>query len=143
MITHYEKFRLLDKAGTRNLLVEVNWNPDDKDTNECKVLKLTYPDGTNAYVDKNYFNSLLFVIGNSEEQMKMIPQKLTTIRKYKTILGITAKEDIKKGQQINCAVEIDLPKVVDEIIGEYKGDRGEIKSKGGIILPASPKIWQK
>ena len=131
MIKNYEKFRLVDQSGKGDLLIEVNF--DDKDENkECKVLKLTYPDGTNAFVKKEYLNSLLFVIGTAEDQMKMIPQKLTTVRKYSTVLGITAKEDIKKGEQIKCAVEIDLPSVVSDIISEVRGDK---TTKHGIILP--------
>ena len=132
MIKHFEKFQLIDEAGKNNLIIEVNWNPEDDDTNNCKILKLTYPDGTNAYVKKEYLNSLLFVIGTAEEQQKMIPQKLTTVRKYSTVLGITAKQDIKKGEEIKCAVEIDLPAVVSDIISEARGDK---VTKHGIILP--------
>lgn len=132
MIKHYEKFQLIDESGKNNLIIEVNWNDNPKQ-NECKLLKLTYPDGKQAFVKKEYLNSLLFVIGTPEEQIKMVPQKLTTVRKYTTVLGITAKQDIKKGEQIKCAVEIDLPAVVSDIISEV---RGEKKSKSGIILPA-------
>jgi len=133
MIKHYEKFRLIDENGQNELLIEVNWNPKDEKTNDCKLLKLTYPDGKQAFVKKEYLNSLLFVIGTAKDQQKMIPQKITTVRKYTTVLGITAQKDIKKGEEIKCAVEINLPGVVDEIISQAKGEK---KNKSGLILPA-------
>lgn len=132
MISSYNKLRIVDEAGKNHLLVEVNWNEKDEKTNKCQVLKLTYPDGSQAYVKREYFMSFLFAIGQPEEQRKMIPQTITKVRVYKTMLGITAKQDIKKGQKINVKVEIPLPEIVDQIVGEVENKN---KTKSGIIIP--------
>jgi len=133
MIENYQKFVLEDQNKKNNLIIEVNWNPEDEDTNECKVLKLTYPDGKQAYIKKEYFNAFLFVIGSKEEQRKMIPQRIRSVREYQTILGIEAKKDISKGERINVLVTIPLPAIVEEIIAEVK--KRDKKSKSGILVP--------
>jgi hypothetical protein len=131
MIHGFNKLRIPDEKGTNPLIVEVNWDEKDDKTNECKMLRFTYPDGTQAYVKKEYFMSFLFAIGKpGKEQMDMIPQTITKVRKYTTMLGIEAKQDIKKGQKINVRVEIPLPAIVDEIVGEV-----ENKHKSGLIIP--------
>jgi len=119
MITEYNKLQLEDEAGKNNLIIEVNYK-DDPEVNECKMLKLTYPDGKQAFIKREHFLSFLFVIGREEDQRKMIPKKLITIRKYQTMLGITATRNIKKGERINVTVDIPLPPIEQEIIGEAK-----------------------
>jgi len=119
MLSEYNKLQLEDEAGKNNLVIEVNYK-DTPEVNECKMLRLTYPDGKQAYIKREHFMTFLFAIGKAEEQRKMIPKKLTTIRKYQTMLGITATKDIKKGEKINVTVDIPLPPIEQEIIGEAK-----------------------
>lgn len=120
MITEYEKF-VVPSENEKPFYIEVNWKGEkDEETNNCKVLKITFPDGTESFVKKEYLNSLLFAIGTAAEQRELLPQKLTTVRKYQTVLGITAKKNIKKGEKINVQVDIPLPDIEQEIVGEAK-----------------------
>lgn len=140
MINEYDKLRLIDSSGNDNhLLIEVNWNLEDNETNRCKILRLTYPDGKHAYVKKEHLLSFLFAIGKPEEQRALIPTKITRVRWYETVVGVTAKKDIRKGEKIRFPIKLSLPKIEDEVIGElskrYEVPKGEIKKK--IITTAS------
>ena len=139
MLKHHEKFRLVDLNGKPAATVEVNWNPEDPKTNECKVLKFTYPDGTTSHVERKLLNELLFAIGKSEDQQKLIPQVNRKVRWYETVLGVRATKDIRKGETINFPIKITLPSIEEEVIGElsknYNVDKGRISKKTQIIRP--------
>lgn len=133
MEKQYNKFRLEDQSGNlKDLIIEVNWNEKDPKTNECKVLKLTYPDGQQAYVKKEYLNSLLFVLGTAEEQKKMIPQTLTKVKWYETTVGVTATKDIRKGEKIVFPIKISLPAEREEVIGK-------VEKQSNILVPNKSK----
>ena len=124
MITTYEKFRLQDEDKKNDFFVEVNWKEDDENTNNCKILKVTHPNGDVSYLKKEYLNAILFVIGTESEQTKMIPQTLETVHWRKTVLGIKATKDIHKGEMINCPVEISFPcNLTKQVIGNVKNPR--------------------
>ncbi len=127
MLSQYEKFRLLDGRKINNFYGEVNWDLNDKSTNECKVIKFTFPNGDTAYVKKEYLNSLMFIIGTAEEQRKLIPQKVTEVRMYQTMLGITANKNIMKGEKINVTVKIPIPSEEKEIIGNLRANKYIVK----------------
>ena len=141
MIDDYQEFHIPDQSAQRNHLVfEVNWKPKDKETNECKVLRIKYPDGRKAFIKKEHLYSMLFALGSRKEQMKMVPQKIKEVRHYDTTLYLQLKQDAKKGDIIKTPVHISLPSVEDEIIGEVLKDevvkkKVETQTKGGIIIP--------
>lgn len=122
MIDGHEKFRLKDMSGKNDLLIEVNWNPDNPEQNECKVLKFTYPDGKTAVVKKEYLMSVLFAIGNEAEQKKMIPQRVSRSRWYETIISVKATKDIRKGESMTFPLKITLPSEEEEIVGSLSKD---------------------
>lgn len=130
MIKNYEKFRLIDKAGRNDFFCNVNWNPEDEDTNECKIFKFTFPDGKEAHVERKHLLEILFACGRAEDQQKMIPQTLETVHHYKTVLGIKANKDIGKGEMVNFPVELSVPcsalreDVISSLPSEYK--RGKL-----------------
>ena len=109
MIKQHEKFNMVDESQKSKWFIEVNWEPDNEDTNECKLLKITHPDGTVSYLQRKYLLEVLFAIGKPEDQQKMIPQTLETIHHYKTVLGIKATKEIKKGEMINFPIELSVP----------------------------------
>ena len=140
MIKTYEKFRIIDSAGKSAVVIEVNWNPYNPETNECKILKFNYPDGTTSYVKRELLNQFLFAIGTPEMQRKIIPQKLTKVRWYETILGVKATKDIRKGEMINFPIKISLPPIEEEVIGELTKSyqvpqslKGRITKKSRIV----------
>ena len=118
MITEHQKFRLPDLAGTRHLDAEVNWNEHDEDTNQCKVIRLTLPDGGKAYIKRDDLNHILFAIGDVETQRNLVPQRLTTVHWRDTVLGIKATKNIAKGEMMNFPIKISFPCTnVRQVIG--------------------------
>lgn len=128
MLDTYEKFRIKDESGDNHFFVEVNWDLKDKKINECKLLKITFPDGKIAYVKRELMHEMLFAIGDAESQKKMIPQKVIHTKWLETVLGIKATKDIRKGEMINVPVKISLPSQEEEIIGKLR-DQGWSRAK--------------
>ena len=131
MIDTHEKFFLKDEYGRNNVYFEVNWNPEDKDINECKIVKVTFPDKSTAHIKREYLNAMLFAISNAEDQRKMIPQKIRRVRWYETVVSVKAKNDIRKGEKITFPIKLSLPTIDEEKIGSLNIP----KNKEGILLP--------
>ena len=130
MLTEHEKFNLVDpNMASTGVSLEVNWNPEDELTNDCKVLKMTLPDGSVKFIERKILLEILFAIGKPEDQRKMIPQTLETIHHYKSVLGIKASKDIGKGEMINFPIELSVPcsalrqDVIGSLPKEYKNGK--------------------
>lgn len=132
MILEHEKAKIPDENGKHDLILEVNWKPDDPDTNECKIIRVTYPDGTQAFIRRDYLHTFLFAISKTDEQRDLIPHKVKTTRKYSTLVGVVAKNNIKKGEKVNFVVDIPLPDIEKEIMAQAKK---EINKTGKIVVP--------
>lgn len=107
-----------------NVGFEVNWS-EAEDVRDCQRIRIHVPKGKEDrtfVVKKEELHAVLFTFGNRQEQMKMIPQVESRSRHYETVLGIVAKQDIKKGEKINVAVSIPLPTFEEEIIADAKRD---------------------
>lgn len=122
MIDRHLKFKLPDENKEKEFTMEVNWDLKDSKTNECKIVKFTFPNGDVAMVKKEYLHAALFAIGKREEQMKMIPQKDISVKWYETVIGIKATKDIHKGEMINIPIKLSLPTREEEAIAELKAD---------------------
>ena len=122
MIKGHEKIRLPDENKEHDLVLEVNWNPKDKKSNECKLIRVTHPDGKESVIRKEHFMAALFAIGNEEEQRKMIPAVKRTSRWYETVVSVEAKKDIAKGDKITFPIKLTLPTVEEEVIADMKRD---------------------
>lgn len=149
MISEYTKLKLIDKAKKNDFIMEVNWEDNEK-TNECKVIKFTFPDGKKAFIDKENLYSLLFIMGTRQEQTKLVPQTITQVRHYKTTMYVQLTKDTKKGEILKVPVDISLPSVSEEVVAELKKERHlpgdnhlkELKSSG-ILVPESIKTKAK
>jgi hypothetical protein len=143
MLETHEKFQFLDLAGKNNFQVEVNWNPEDEKTNQCKVLKFIFPCDTEkkeAFIKREHLKNLLFYIGEPTTQMKMGKQILGRSREYETVIGITAKQDIKKGERIVVPLKLRLPDIEDialvEAMKRFKIPKKAIEKKPlGVLRP--------
>lgn len=62
--------------------------------------------------------SIIFALSNPKQQRDMLPLQMVTQRNYKTLLGLKAERDIKKGEMINFQVDIPLPPIEKEIAQE-------------------------
>lgn len=120
MLTTHEKFRMIDENKQNEFFVEVNRNPKDPKSNECKLVIFTHPDGTETTVKREHLISMLFTFGTEDQQRNMIPQRITEQTFYKTVLGIKATKDIAKGEMINVPVQIPLPTREHDVIGSIK-----------------------
>ena len=121
MLTQHAKFRFEDKARKNNFIAEVNWDENDPNTNDSKIIKFQFPNGDVSFVKREDLNQFLFVIGTQEDQIKMIPQKLTTVRTHEGLVTMKAKKRIEKGEDIISAYSIVCDNViVKEKIGSIK-----------------------
>ena len=116
MLRSHEVLRIPDiyKKDT-GIRLEVNWNPEDKETNECKIVKISFGD-KDFYVKREHLHALMFAIGNPGEQRNLIPQTLTQVKWYETVLSVKATKDIRKGENITFPIKISLPKT-EEVVG--------------------------
>ncbi len=133
MIDTHEKFRMPNLDGKSDWFIEVNWNPKDKKTNECKVLKIIFPDKTTQLMKKEHLNAVLFAIGNAAEQREMIPQVVTKVRKFSKMLQVTATKNIAKGEKMVFPYEFEIPiEQFDRIsnLGDIKKDKHHIIGTG-------------
>ena len=117
MIDGHEKFKLQDLDKKGDWFMGVNWKPDDETINECKVLRITHPDGQVTHLKKEHFMSMLFAIGNAAEQREMTPQVITKTRHYSTVVSVKAKKDIRKGEDVTFPIELTLPAENQEVVG--------------------------
>lgn len=121
MLKTHEAFRLVDESKQNELKLEVNWNPKEEKSNECKLIRFTFPNGETSTIKREHLFSILFACGTDDQQRKSIPQRITKSRSYQTVLGIKATKNIKAGEMINVPVNIPLPDIVEDIIGDIKG----------------------
>lgn len=127
---------MIDKSKKNDFFAEVNWKQDDKATNECKVIKFTFPNGDECLVDRDHLNQMLFAIGTPEDQRKMIPQEIEMVHWRRTVLGIKATKDIHAGEMINFPIEISFPcTLAQEIVGEKHKGKVTHVSPSKIIVP--------
>lgn len=119
------------------LKMEVNWKPEDPLTNNCQLVRFTAPNGDQIYVKREHLIAALFTIGTEDQQAKMVPHAIQEVRNYQTVLGITADQDIKKGQKINVRVSIPLPLTGEQIsiLGDRVGGPGLAPTKSNLITP--------
>lgn len=117
MIKHHEKFLMPDENKLKSFFIEVNWMSKDPKTNECKVLKVTFPNGDEVMLRKEYLAAVLFAIGTEEEQRNLIPQEITHNRWYETTVSVKAKKDIHKGEEITFPIKLSLPALKEEKVG--------------------------
>lgn len=129
MIKGYNKMRLPDENKTHELIVEVNWNPKDESSNECKKVRITLA-GKTIVVKKEHLHSILFAIGNEKEMRDLTPQVKRLARWYETTISVKAKKDIRAGEEIVFPIRLSLPTVEEEVIGTMEKDfikRGKLK----------------
>lgn len=135
MIQNFEKFVMPDETRNHDFFVEVNWNPKDPKTNECKYLKITFPNGDECILKREHLNQVLFAIGNPEDQRKLIPQKIEKVHVRKTVLTIKAQKDIKKGEDIVVPHTYEMPcTFYKDVIGADAWAKEMKKNRSKLVL---------
>lgn len=116
MLSEHHIVNLIDRSGKHNFTAEVNWNPEDAKSNKSKVIRLKCSDGKEAYVTREDLLQFFFAIGTPEQQQKLMPQTLTKMRWYETILTVKAHKDIRRGEEVTFPVKLSLPPIEDEVV---------------------------
>lgn len=98
--------------------MEVNWNDKDAKSNESKIVKFIWPDGNTTLVKREHLMGVLFALGTPEQQRKMIPQTMSKVRWYETVLTVKASKDVRKGEDLTFPVKLSLPPIEEEVIQE-------------------------
>lgn len=132
MIKGHEIFRLPDEGKKHELKVEVNWEPKNKKINDCKLLRLIFPNGDIMLLKKEHLNAMLFALGTAAEQMQLIPKVERRSRWYETVVSVKAKKDIKAGQEVVFPIKLSLPTFEQEVIAEAKADALKSQSPFGV-----------
>lgn len=116
------KFSMLDVTGRGGeVAIEVNWN---KLVRKKGYIKLTIGD-EEVVISREHLYAILFMIGSAEEQEKMVSPfvKETIVTKFFKLIGVTAMEDIKKGDTLNVPLEFTLnPETNQVTIGKGSMD---------------------
>lgn len=116
MIKFHNKWKLLAVSG-KDFIAEVNWNEEDG-IKDCKVIRFTFPDGTQSVIKREHLHEILFSIGTEEQQRELIPQIQTEVEWYETVVGVKATKNIAKGEMMNFPIKISLPARKKEVIGK-------------------------
>lgn len=115
MIKEHRVFQLVTKSGD-NIDVEVNWS-NHKDIKDCKLVKLKVG-GQELIVEREKLTSLMLLIGSIDDQKKLLPMKMTNIKKLERMLTFdwTASKDYRKGDKITVkAPWIDQVPITEEV----------------------------
>lgn len=109
------KFAMADLSGVGNeVTLEVNWNSLVKRKGFIRIAI----EGKEAVVSREHMYALLFIVASAEEQEKMSSPFVTktNVKKYFKMIGITATQDVKKGELLNVPLEFSLNPNDDSII---------------------------
>ena len=103
MIRDTHSMRLPTIDGT-DIRVLTNWN--DKVNGE--YLKIVM-DGKTAIIPRASFTSAALLLGNEEEQMKLIPTKTTRIRRFTKTVTVALQRDMAAGSELTIPVSFEVP----------------------------------
>ena len=116
MLEEYRNFRL-KTAGGDTVEVEVNWSDNEKDKN-CGLVRFKIAD-KDVEIDRKDLMALMILIGDSADQKKMLPMKMSTVRKMERLLTFEwlASRNYQKGEKITVkAPWIDTHTDAEEMI---------------------------
>jgi len=122
-IQERRKFAMADLSGEDNDVVfEVNWNSHARKNGFVKIMI----GDTEVVVSREHLWGILFMLGDAEEQEKIVTPfiKKTIVKKFYKMIGVTTTRDVKKGEQIHVPLEFTLnPSNNQVIVGKGSMDR--------------------
>ena len=116
MLNEHRTFKLKAASG-ETVEVEINWS-DNLKVKDCGLVRFKVGD-EEVELQRNDLASLMMLLGNAEEQKKMMPMKLTKVRKLERMLTFEwqASKDYKKGEKVTVkAPWIDTATDVEEVL---------------------------
>jgi hypothetical protein len=140
MISEFREFKFGDKVK-----MVVNWNGSE-DVKDCKKIKFVIGERgkeQSFYIDREELVSFMLLMGTEKDAEKLIPEKITKVTRYETILEfkIKASHNIKKGDEFT----VRAPHIVNLPVSEdvFKGSLKRTPSPSGIFRPQQPTIITK
>jgi len=115
MLKDHRVFNLVSGDGEK-VEIEVNWS-NHKDVKDCQRLRFKFGDKELDF-GRDEIVSILMLAGRSEDQKKLIPMKMTNIRKLERLLTFewVASKSYQKGDKITVkAPWIDEVPNVEEV----------------------------
>lgn len=114
MLSEYNKARLYDLKGKRNIDFEVNFS-DNPDFKECVRVNMGSEE---AIIPLQEIYGFIMIAGTPEQQDNLMPIKQTTVKKIIKRHVVQLKKDLKKGEFMNVRCETNVPV---EIVEGLKG----------------------
>ena len=120
MLNEHRKFQLKTLDG--KLEAEVNWSKEKK-VKDCNVIKFTLDD-KEFIMKRSELMSLMLLVGSADDQEKLMPMKLSRIKKYETMLTFEfpASRNYKKGEKVLIKAPhiFTIPETEEVIAGNIK-----------------------
>lgn len=108
----------LNKIGGGQLELEVNWRPDDKESNGCKIIRVK--DGDRSFtIKRDDLTTLLLVMGDAKTQEALLPMQVRRVRKIERLLhgSFKASKNYTAGDTIHYSFPwIDEIPLDDEVL---------------------------
>lgn len=126
-LSERRKFAMSDVSGRGSeVVMEVNWNGLVRKKGYIKISIC----GQEAVVSREHLWSILFMFGSAEEQEKMASpfMRKTNVTKFYKMIGVTATQDVRKGELLNVPLEFTLNKNDNSVI-IGKGSVGQIEKR--------------
>lgn len=98
-------FRIPDKSGH----LKITGVARHEEGKKPDVIELEVNKAGKAIVSIKDMNQILFALSDREDQMKLTPLTQQPVHWRKTMLGVTATKDVKKGERLNFPIEISFP----------------------------------
>jgi len=97
-----------DKKKKNNVECEINIPGQYRDVIRMKI-------GENeSYIKIKDFYGVVLMLVKGNQLDSIIPDKERKVKKYKRQFKMIAKKDIKKGEEIICTYEVDIPRVITD-----------------------------
>ncbi len=126
MIQEHRIFRTKTYDGS-DLELEVNWS-DHAKVKDCQIIRLRSGD-KEIEVERNELVNILMMVGNKENQKKLMPMKLTKIRKLERLLTFEfkAKRTYKEGDIVKVTAPwIDVVPEIEEVFAGNLGKKNKL-----------------
>lgn len=107
MLISKAKAELKDVKEVNNLIMDVNFNDEDKD---CVRISIGDSESIIKYTD---LFSFMFMLATKEQQALMMPVKEELGTQYMKQIRVKLKNDMKAGDEVVVNVPINVPEVIE------------------------------
>ena len=111
MIKTHEKYPIPAVVGKDKIYLEVNWSKD-KDIKEAQKIRLTWGDKKMVIATGDLYLILVALVRRDQQGSLITPFAKVKKKSYiDRMVRIKAKNDIRKGQEINMRLKIPIEEI--------------------------------